>query len=63
MPFFTPLSISAYVSPNPSGSKTGSHPKSEGPRAGTMRPGVRPTKTRGGSGSSGPREKAKMHWA
>lgn len=36
----------------PSGWKMGSHPKSVGPRAGTMRPSVRPTKVRGSA--SGP---------
>ena len=49
-------SISAYVSPPaPStGSNTGSHPKFVGPRAGTMRPGVRPAASRSGSRARAP---------
>lgn len=52
MVFLMSLSISAYVSWKPSGWKTGSQPKSGGPRAGTMAPSVRPTNVMGSA--SGP---------
>ena len=42
-----PAHAPLLTSLKPSGSKTGSHPKVVGPRAGTMRPSVIPTKTLG----------------
>lgn len=51
--FFKSLSISAYVVSKPSGWKTGSHPKSLGPRASTMLPGVRPTNVMGSASGPG----------
>lgn len=52
--FFMSLSISAYVVSKPSGWNTGSHPKSAGPRAGTMLPSVRPTKVMGSASGPAP---------
>ena len=57
MVFLIDLSICEYVSWKPSGWKMGSQPKEEGPRAGTMRPFVLPTKTWGstpGPATGGP---------
>ena len=62
MEFFVSVSISAYVTSYPSGSNTGSHPKSVGPRAGTIFPCVFPTNVVG-SASSGPEAYAKTHCA
>lgn len=53
MVFLMPLSISAYVSAKPSGSNIGSHPNWLSPRAGTMRPAVRPTNTTGSTPGPG----------
>lgn len=61
MLFFCPFDISAYVSVEPSGSNTGSQPKSAGPRGSTILPSVLPTNRCGSS--LGPSANAKMHCA
>jgi hypothetical protein len=53
MVFLTDLSICAYVWSKPSGSNTGSQPNWLSPRAGTMRPCVRPTKVTGSTSGAG----------
>ena len=55
---FVVFGISAYVCVYPSGSNTGSHPKSVGPRAGTILPGIRPSNVT--TSAPGPAQKAKI---